>query len=107
MGEDVESPEFELDRLRRVVEATAEAMGSASPRAMQQPPFRRFGLQYNRIRAEALRLIPQLAGLIPPRVPTGRKTADGDAPIDARYLEVRCYLVQLGVLLTPAQEAPP
>jgi len=90
----------EIERLRRVAEAVAKTLGETSPRAMREAPFRRFGVQYNRIRDEALRLAPHLAGLVPPRVPVGRKVEGGDAPIDCRYVEVRAYLVTLGELLT-------
>lgn len=92
--------EAEIDRLRRMAETTAAVLGAASPRTLREPPFRRFGVQYNRIRDEALRLAPELAGLIPPRVPVGRKVESGDATIEARYLEVRAYLGQIGELLT-------
>lgn len=98
----IEDSEIELDRLRRLVEASCDAMRGASPRAMKAPPSRAFGLQYNRIRGEAERLLPHLAGLIPPKV-AARPEDDEE---DARYLEVRVYLAQLGVLLTPAPEAP-
>lgn len=92
----IEDPEIELDRLRRLVEASCDAMRGASPRAMRQEPGRGFLKQYDRIRSEALRLLPDLAGLMPP-------PASGDA----RFLEVRVYLAQLGVLLTPAPVVPP
>lgn len=97
--------EFEMDRLRRVVLAVVDAMRATSPRTMRDAPFRRFGVQYNRFRGEAMRMLPDLAGLIPPRVPVGRKLESGDAPIEARYLELRCYLAAIGELLTPAPEA--
>jgi hypothetical protein len=89
----------EARRLRRVVRATVEAMREASPRTSKESPFRRFGVQYNRIRDEARRLFPTCP-MMPPRVPVGRKVEDGDAPIEARYLEVRAYLAQLDALLS-------
>lgn len=91
----------DLDRLLRLVRDTADAMGSASPRAMRDPPFRRFAVQYNRVRAEAARLLPG-STLLPPRVPTGRKIEAGDAPVDARYLEVRAYYAQLRAIVEHA-----
>lgn len=94
--------EAEIEQLRRIVEATAVAIGQASPRTLKEAPYRRFGRQYNKLRDEALRLLPHLLGLMPPRVPVGREAESGDTPIDARYLEVRAYLVMLGQLLTPA-----
>lgn len=41
--------EAEIERLRRLVEATAEALGGASPRTLKEAPFRRFGRQYNTV----------------------------------------------------------
>ncbi|WP_165071829.1 hypothetical protein [Paludisphaera rhizosphaerae] len=94
--------EAEIERLKRLVEATAETLGGASPRTLKESPFRRFGRQYNKLRDETARLLPNLLGLMPSRVPVGRKAESGDTYIDARYLEMHCYLVQLGELLTPA-----
>ena len=99
----IEDPEIELDRLRRVVEASCDAMRGASPRAMKTPPSRAFGGQYDRLLAEAARLLPHLAGLIPPKVAAPGEDDDAE---EARYLEVRVYLAQLGVLLTPAPGPP-
>lgn len=94
-----DAAEVELERLRRLVEASADAMRGASPRAMRDEPGCGFLDQYDRIRAEALRLLPRLAGLIPPQASRGSEDED-----HARFLEVRVYLAQLGVLLTPAPE---
>jgi hypothetical protein len=46
-----------------------------------------------------------MPGLMPPRVPVGRKIESGDAPIDARYVEVRAYYAMLGELLTPVPDS--
>lgn len=88
----------EVRRLKRLIEATVEGMRHSSPRAMREAPFRRFGRQFNRIRDEAARLLPPTV-LMPPRVPVGRKTDGGDGLIECRYVELRCYYGQLGVLL--------
>lgn len=96
----IEEPEIELDRLRRLVEASCDAMRGASPRAMRQEPGRGFLDRYDRIRVEAPRLLPHLVGLIPP--PASRGPEDDD---HARFLEVGVHLAQLGVLPTPAPEA--
>ncbi|WP_165253425.1 hypothetical protein [Paludisphaera soli] len=74
-------------------------MSEASPRTAREAPFRRFGRQYNVIRGEAVRLLPGVR-MMPPRVPVGPKIESGDAPIESRYLEVRCYLAQLDALLS-------
>ncbi len=90
---------LEAIRLRRVVRGTLDAMRQASPRALREAPFRRFGIQYNRIRDEAARLLPG-AALMPPRVPVGRKVESGDAIVESRYLEIAAYLATLDALLS-------
>lgn len=68
----------EIDLLQRLVESAAETLGSANPRLLKEAPFRRFARHYNKLRGEAVRLLPNMLGLMPPAVPVGRKAESGD-----------------------------
>lgn len=90
-----------LDRLARIIRATAEAMARIPPRSLELSASTRFATQYNAIRAEALDMLPW-SSLVPPEIPGDDFEQVGGVPAEVRYVELRTYVAQLRAIVDHA-----